>query len=139
MSISQSRRSRLVKKYLRHNLALLPIAPPQRDRIYTGKAPLTSNGYKGASNSRGKIDEFFKTHPNANVAVATGSVSKLVVFDVDPRHGGAETLARLERQLGPLPSTWQSRTSRGGVHLYFRWPSGLKLTRDSSGKIFGVG
>ena len=48
-------------------------------------------------------------------------------------------LARLEQQLGPLPYTWQSRTSRGGMHFFFEWPNGLRLTRDSSGRLFGPG
>jgi hypothetical protein len=139
MAIDQDRRSRLIAKYTRHRLALLPICPAQKGQLDTGKAPLTPNGYKDASSSRWAIYHFFKNAPQANIAVATGEASKVLVLDIDPRHGGDKTLAQLEKELGRLPSTWRSRTSRGGQHLFFRWPSDLKLTRDSAGKLLGPG
>lgn len=139
MAIDQDRRSRLIAKYLRQGLALLPIVPAQKGQLDTGKAPLTRNGYKGASTSRWANYRFFKNAPEANVAVATGEVSKLLVLDIDPRHGGDKTLAKLEEMLGPLPATWRSRTSRGGQHIFFHWPADLKLIRDSTGKLLGPG
>jgi hypothetical protein len=47
-------------------------------------------------------------------------VSGLVVLDIDPRNAGDETLGRLERELGPLPSTPRVLTPSGGQHFYFR-------------------
>jgi Bifunctional DNA primase/polymerase, N-terminal/Primase C terminal 1 (PriCT-1) len=41
------------------------------------------------------------------------------VIDVDPRHGGNDSLAELERRHGPLPDTPRVLTGGGGVHLYF--------------------
>ena len=132
MSINRVKRSRLIHKYDNHLLALVPIAEE-------GKRPLTTNGCRDATSSRRTIRKWFADWPYANVAVATGSASMLLVLDVDPRHGGAETLARLEEKLGPLPDTWRSHTSRGGKHLFFQWPSVLRLTRDTGGKLLGAG
>ncbi len=41
------------------------------------------------------------------------------VLDVDPRHGGDETLAALEAEYGPLPLTPRQLTGGGGVHYLF--------------------
>src|SRR5690242_12798299 len=43
------------------------------------------------------------------------------VLDVDPRHGGTESLAALVALYGSLPDTYIVRTPSGGLHIYFRW------------------
>jgi len=62
--------------------------------------------------------EWWDRWPAAGAAILTG-LSGLLVVDVDPRHGGQHTLARLlARQ--PLPATRTVRTRGGGLHLYYR-------------------
>ncbi len=53
----------------------------------------------------------------------------MIVIDVDPRHGGVDSLAELEQRHGPLPHTLTTISGRGdgGRHLFFRRPHG-KLT-----------
>ncbi len=90
--------------------------------------------------SAGEVDGWWRRWPHANVGVVTGSVSELVVLDVDPRHGGVDALAALESEYGALPRTVESLTGGGGQHLYFRHPgtrvpsrpvaSGLDLKGD---------
>jgi len=50
--------------------------------------------------------------------------ASLLVIDVDPRHGGPERLAELEREHGPLPATRVSVSGRGdgGQHRWFLHP-----------------
>ncbi|MDH5263520.1 MAG: bifunctional DNA primase/polymerase [Betaproteobacteria bacterium] len=62
--------------------------------------------------------------PKANIAVVTGAISGLVVVDVDPGHGGEASLAGIEREIGPMPETVESRTGGGGRHLYYAHPGG---------------
>jgi hypothetical protein len=62
--------------------------------------------------------------PRANIAIVTGRLSGIVILDVDPRHGGLDSLARLERQHGELPETATVLTPSGGRHLYFAHPGG---------------
>jgi hypothetical protein len=52
-----------------------------------------------------------------------------VAIDVDPRHGGIETLAALEREIGVLPRTVETKTGGpdGGKHLVFRAPEGARF------------
>lgn len=83
-----------------------------------GKHPRTKNGLSDASMDPAQIREWWKTWPLANVAIRTGV--GLVVLDVDPDKGGAESLAALEQSHGALPRTYEVVTGRGGRHLYFR-------------------
>ena len=70
------------------------------------------------------LHEWFSRSPDYNVAIVTGALSGLVVVDVDPRHGGKESLRELEREHGALPETIESVTGGGGRHLYFSHPGG---------------
>jgi hypothetical protein len=71
-----------------------------------------------------EIAAWFRRWPRANVAVVTGAVSRLVVLDIDPRHGGTESLATLQDARRPLPKTIEALTGGGGRHLYFAHPGG---------------
>ncbi len=66
-----------------------------------------------------EIRAWFRRWPRANVGVVTGPVSGLVVLDVDPRHGGEESLRHWSEHHGPLPETPEATTGGGGRHLYF--------------------
>jgi uncharacterized protein with PIN domain len=72
--------------------------------------------------ARDEVARWWRRWPQANVGVVTGTVSDLVVLDVDPRHGGGETFAELEGVHGALPHTVEALTGGGGQHLYFRHP-----------------
>jgi hypothetical protein len=74
--------------------------------------------------SEAEIRDWFERWPDASVAIATGAVSGLVVVDVDPKHGGTTSLAYLEGEHGPLPSTVEAISGGGGRHLYFAHPGG---------------
>ena len=62
-----------------------------------------------------------------NIGILTGAPSGIVVIDVDA--GGEETLAKLEREHGPLPPTVQARTGTGRRHIYFKHP-GMPVKND---------
>ena len=66
--------------------------------------------------------------PDANLGVDTG---KLVVIDVDPRHGGDESFAALEHEC-ELPLTWRALTGGGGEHVLFAAPDGVEVTSFSA-------
>jgi hypothetical protein len=70
------------------------------------------------------VRDWFARWPQANVAIVTGAVSGLVVVDVDRQHGGDDSLARLEREHGPLPRTVEAISGGGGRHFYFAHPGG---------------
>lgn len=75
------------------------------------------------------LRDWFAEWPDANVAIVTGAVSGLVVLDIDPEHGGAESLAELTARHGALQDTVEARTGSGGRHLYFGHPGGAVPNR----------
>jgi hypothetical protein len=73
--------------------------------------------------------QWFARWPDANVGIVTGEISNLIVLDVDPKHGGDDSLAELERRFGKLPDTVEAETGGGGRHLYFAHPGDLVPNR----------
>jgi putative DNA primase/helicase len=103
-----------------------------------GKHPITRHGVKDATIDHEQIDDWWTEHPDANIGIATGQQSGIVVLDIDPRNGGTETLQRLEKDLGPLPPTVTSNTGGGGQHRIFEYPN-FAVRKDSAGKLLGPG
>jgi Bifunctional DNA primase/polymerase, N-terminal len=104
------------------------------------KHPLTEHGVKDATTDPETIEGWFRKWPRANIAIATGQPSGLLVFDVDPRNGGHKAFDAFRRQYGlftnSCPQVW---TGGGGAHLYFAyegaafpkdWGNGLDLLGD---------
>jgi hypothetical protein len=89
-----------------------------------GKHPRTRNGHKDATTDEGTVRRWWAKWPDANIGVATGKESGLIVLDVDPRNGGDESLAKLIEQHGALPETVSVSTGGGGKHYYFAYPNG---------------
>lgn len=121
--MAEGRGERAALAYLARGWSVVPIEP--RD-----KRPLVRwEAFQRRVPSAPEVAAWFARWPDANVGIVTGSVSGLVVVDVDPRHGGAEALATLEREQGPLPSTVEAETGGGGRHLYFTHPGGAVRNR----------
>lgn len=79
-----------------------------------GKAPLTTHGFHDANSEPWTIDGWWAQWPDANIGSPMGHGRW--ALDVDPRHGGDDTLFALERRYGPLPHTLLSHTGGGGNH-----------------------
>lgn len=102
-------------KLAQQGFHILPLRPGD-------KRPLTTHGFKDAQPDQQLIKDWWKEWPDANIGIATGSVSAAVVIDIDPRNKGDQTLMFLEELYGPLPRTVESRTGGGGRHLFFKYP-----------------
>jgi hypothetical protein len=98
-----------------------------------GKTPVTEHGFKDATKDPHQILRLWATRPDANVGIATGAVSGIIVLDVDPRHCGDEALALLEAEQGRLLDVPTVLTGGGGTQLYFRHPG--TSVRNSAGLI----
>lgn len=98
-----------------------------------GKHPVTQNGLKNATVRKDWIEAWWKRWPFANVGIVTGQTSGLVVVDIDPRHGGDESLDALFSKHEPFPDTVEVMTGGGGRHFYFRHP-GVEI-RNSANRI----
>lgn len=96
------------------------------------KTPATKNGFKDSTKDQDTILDFWRgSLPGANVGIRTGWLSGgLLVIDIDlpKKEGdidGAESLIRLEAELGKLPVTLTVKTPSGGIHYYFRMDGSL--------------
>ncbi|HEY4116288.1 MAG TPA: phage/plasmid primase, P4 family [Byssovorax sp.] len=90
-----------------------------------GKHPRTKRGLKDASRDAAQINAWWSKWPDANVGIATGRSSGLLVVDVDPRNGGDDGLAQLERTHGALPASVEASTGGGGRHILLRYPESV--------------
>jgi hypothetical protein len=113
--------------YARRGIPVFPCEPG-------GKAPLTYNGFWDATTDSRRLEIWWRRWPDANVGVPTGERSGLLVLDVDPRDGGLESLAELERTGCLLPETARARTGGGGMHVFFGYPAGEEV-RSNTGRL----
>jgi putative DNA primase/helicase len=87
-----------------------------------GKHPRTQHGLKDATTDEATIQRWWRQFPQANIGIATGAVSGLVVLDEDSYKGGDQSRLDLEQSYSPLPETVQQLTGGGGVQYFFAHP-----------------
>jgi putative DNA primase/helicase len=81
-----------------------------------GSHPRTQDGVKDASAHSWQILRWWRWWRSANVGIATGVASGLLVLDVDPANGGDASYEQIRKQ---SPELLEVRTGSGGTHLYF--------------------
>jgi len=101
--------------------------------VNADKSPRTPRGHHDATSdvaimdARGWLDEWARTGGGIGLVIP----DRTIVVDIDPRNGGLETLATLERTYGALPLTRLVHTRSRGWHHYYRLPD----DRDVRGKL----
>jgi len=86
---------------------------------------LAPNGLLSATIESGVIKHWFGyLAPQANLGVCT---DRLVVNDIDPRHGGDESFRALERE-HEIPPTLRALTGGGGEHIILACPDGVEIS-----------
>ncbi len=137
--------------YARHGWPVFPCHHPERggcscgarDCASPGKHPRTRRGLRDATTNSEVIRRWWRAWPKVNVAIRTGATTGrrgrpgLVVLDVDPPHGGDDSLQALIAEHGPLPATGLVHTGSGGAHVYFAHP-GASI-RNNAGTKLGPG
>lgn len=114
-------------KYSEMGLAVFPVRQ--------NKTPYTPHGCKNAKTDLRAIKNWWKRYPDANIGIATGSISGGIIvidIDIDEDKGvyGDESLREWEREHGELPETWRAITGRGGYHYYYRSDKKIKNTTN---------
>lgn len=113
--------------YLARGWSVIPMQP-------RGKRPLVLwLEFQQQRAAPARVEHWFRRWPDANVGIVTGALSGVLVLDVDPRHGGADSLAQLEVRHAPMPRTVEAITGGGGRHLYFAHPGGTVPNRAGIG------
>jgi hypothetical protein len=113
--------------YAASGLAVLPVFEPlpgglcacgKPDCNDVGKHPRIAGGFHSATTDLDLICEWWAMWPDANVGIATGARSGVVVIDVDPDRGGLEALDALVAEAGPIPDSAVVHTGGDGLHYF---------------------
>ena len=97
-------------EYAARGWAVIPLRP-------RGKEPIIRRGSKEATTDEDQIRKWWGSHPQANIGICTGSISGLVVVDLD----GAGALGVAEAAGIASADSLQAITGReeGGRHVYY--------------------
>ena len=94
-----------------------------------GKNLRTAHGFKDASKDTDFITAWWQQWPAANVGIATGPVSGIIVVDVDQ---GGQIMELLFGVLDhTIFSTKRSKTG-GGTHYFYKYPTTAKISISAS-------
>ena len=93
---------------------------------FAKKPPAGTHGVLDATSNLDQIRSWWEAAPDANIGIATGSASGIVVLDEDVRNGGDANALQ-------LPTTLQALTWTNGRHFYFAY--GGPLRKDNRGAI----
>lgn len=123
-------------------LAVFPcLAQPEADKIdpKTGevlkgkgaKSPHTPHGFHDASTDPNVIRSWWKRLPDALVGLRTGRVNGIAVVDLDVKNGSDWRVSMPKVGLD-LPKTHTIETRSGGLHKYYRYPTGVEKIPSSA-------
>ena len=107
--------------YAARGWPVFPITP-------RGKEPLIpaeqgGHGWQDATTDLAQVLNWWGQWPAANIGIATGERSGLVVLDVDLDKGGYRAFRALLADLGrPTLLSLIQGTGGGGFHILYRWP-----------------
>jgi hypothetical protein len=106
-------------------------APGKHPRFDAAQLP---NGVQDATTNQDEIGMWWMyLWPDANIGIATGH--GMFALDIDPKHGGSESLAALLHEYGQLPDTASVITGGGGEHHYFPCGETAPCPKNSAGKL----
>lgn len=96
-----------------------------------GKHPRTAHGFKDASKDAAQITSWWSQWLDANIAIATGPVSGIIVVDVDSQKGGDTNELFVGDVDFTIFTTRRVRTG-GGTHYYYKYPVGSNISISAS-------
>lgn len=117
----------VAKKYARKGLKVVPV-------MLGGKNPIIQDWVNNASSDPEMLGHWFENN-ELNIGIVTGKTSNIVVIDIDIKNGdGRLSVADFEGKTGAyLPETVTAKTQNGGLHLFFRYPSGIENIKGRVG------
>jgi Bifunctional DNA primase/polymerase, N-terminal len=91
-------------------------------------------GCLDATDDEEVIAKWGRWYPHANIGIAAGEPSGILVVDLDPRNGSEESIAKLAARKQTFPPTVEVRTWSGGTHLYYAWQPGIINSKSKLGR-----
>lgn len=116
-------------------------APPGEKKSYI--AGRFGNGQRwSATTDPDFIRHYWRKYPDANVGIACGRASGLLVIECDTPEGhdvdGTAQMRDLIARHGPLPDTIEALSPTGSWHLYFKYPAHVDVPNSSSDVAPGI-
>lgn len=110
--------------YARGGWRILPLHTPtvggcscgRPDCTKPGKHPRIPSWQHDASSDQSTVTQWWTKWPDANIGLV---LDGLAALDVDPRHGGLDSLAALENEYEPLEVRARQRSGSGGWHYLY--------------------
>jgi hypothetical protein len=109
--------------YARTGWPVFPLVPGGKNPVIPREDG--GHGCHDATTSVALIEQWWTQWPGANIGIATGKRSRLLVVDVDPRK--SETWLSSLNELS-LPQTFTVRTWSRGFHIYLEYPRDCGVT-----------
>lgn len=95
---------------------IFPIKPGSKIPIFSWK------DFQSRKVSHKEITDWWSQHSNAGIAAVMGNISgDIVAVDIDPRHGGLESMKELY-----LPDTRIHKTGGNGFHYFYHMPEAAR-------------
>ncbi len=110
-------------EFLELGFSVIPIKPGDIEK----KPLIFWKKYQNQLPTEEEIYEWWEKWPNANVGIITGGISKIFVVDCDGPKAIQWALENL-----PATSVCVSTGREGGLHLYYRLPSGCVINNSVS-------
>lgn len=102
------------------------------------KHPWTKSGLNDATLDEGQIRQWWQQRGSSNIGIVTGKCSGLFVLDIDPRHGGDQSLEQLKSEIPAIDNTLTVKTGGDGLHLYFALPEAVPIPKSRVNLLPGV-
>jgi hypothetical protein len=99
-----------------------------------GKHPWTRSGVRDATNDEATIRQWWGEHPDANIGLATGEASGVVVVDLDGPAGIDAFQSLSGDHGGEIGEPLIAATGGGGQHLFYAHEPGLRNRSKIDGK-----
>jgi hypothetical protein len=124
-------------RYLMWGYAVIPLARGEKrphKMLPVSFEPGVRNGIYRASDHHADVAAWWSQDKAANIGVATGSRSRLLVIDLDVKRGedGPDNFARYMRGYALPDGVPNALTPSGGWHLWLRLPHGVTVPERPS-------
>jgi Bifunctional DNA primase/polymerase, N-terminal/AAA domain/Primase C terminal 1 (PriCT-1) len=119
-------------RYASRGWSVFPVSAQKLPTPPTIDGMAGTGGHLRASTREDEVRALFTNYPGVGIGYAMPPGR--FALDVDPRHDGDKTLAKLVEENGPLPETSRVFSGRedGGHHLYFDYPAETEITTGSA-------
>lgn len=115
------------QEYVRKGFSVIPVTHDKRPAVHEWKT------FQSRHALPSEIEEWYAKWPTCGVGIITGTISGLVVVDIDSPEA-LQKMVEIKDQLGAPPTVVTGK----GFHMYYRYPTGVGVVGNSVNKELGL-